>query len=476
MTDTTWLDATAQADLVRTGQASPRELVDTAIERVEKLNPQLNAVIIERFDKARAEAAGPLADGPFQGVPFVLKDLMATSEGDAHHAGFKGVKDAAYVADADTELVRRFRAAGLVCIGRTNTPELGLVPTTEPDAYGPSRNPWDTGRSTGGSSGGSAAAVASGMVALGHANDGGGSIRIPASECGLVGLKPSRGRVPLWPRAEAWGGLVAELAVTRSVRDTAAILDAVAGPVAGDIHTPSPPARRYADEAGVDPGRLRIGLLTTAPDGQTPTHPDCVAGAESAARLLESLGHRVETIDAAAFDVADLTESFLPCYFVWTAADVDAYGARIGRPLTEADMEPGTWALAEAGRSVTGTEYVAGLEGLHRASAAIQQWWAAGWDLLLTPTIPEPPLVLGQFAATPDNPLAGVFRAASVVAYTMPFNVTGQPAVSLPLHWTDAGLPIGVQLVAGYGREDVLVRVAAQAEAAQPWSDRRPSL
>jgi len=478
MTDTTWLDATAQAELVRRGEVSPAELVDAAIERVEKTNPALNAVIHERFDKARAEAAevGIDSSAPFPGVPYVLKDLVAISQGDPHHGGFRGVKEAGWVGDEDTELVRRFRAAGLICIGKTNTPELGLVPTTEPEAYGPSRNPYDTGRSTGGSSGGSAAAVAAGMVAIGHANDGGGSIRIPASECGLVGLKPSRGRVPLWPTTEAWGGLVAELAVTRTVRDTAAILDAVCAPMPGALHTPAAPARPYVEEAGADPGRLRIGVLTTAPDRATETHPDCVAAAEAAGRLLEGLGHAVETVDVSAFDVGDLTQHFLPCYGTWTAADVDLYGQRIGRPLTQEDMEAGTWALVEMGRAVTGQQYLAGLTGLHAASAAIQQWWASGWDLLLTPTIPEPPLELGQFADTPDNPLRGVFRAAAVVPYTVPFNITGQPAISVPLHWNDAGLPIGVQLVAAYAREDVLIRVAAQVEAAQPWKDRRPSV
>ena len=476
MTDTTWLDATAQADLVRRGDVSSAELVDAAIERVEKVNPEINAVIHERFDRARAEAASP-ADGPFKGVPYVLKDLVAMSEGDPHHGGFQGVKDAGWMGDFDSELVKRFRAAGLICVGKSNTPELGLVPSTEPLAYGPSRNPWDTTRSTGGSSGGSAAAVAAGMVAIGHANDGGGSIRIPASECGLVGLKPSRGRVPLFPAvAEAWGGLVAELAVTRSVRDTAAILDAVSAPYPGSLHTPPAPARPYADEVGADPGRLRIGLLIDAPDGATPTHPDCVAAAQHAARLLESAGHTVELLDGAGFHYPEFVDHFLPCYSVWTANDVELYGTRIGRPLTEADMEPHTWALAEMGRAVTGQQYHANLNGLHRISAQIQSWWANGWDLLLTPTIPEPPPTLGQFTATPDNPLGPVFRAALVVPYTAPFNVTGQPAVSLPLHWSDAGLPIGVQLVAEYGREDVLIRVASQLEQAEPWAERRPAV
>lgn len=478
MTDTTWMDATAQAELVRTGQASPAELVDAAVERIEKTNGELNAVIHERFDKARAEAAGELPDGPFRGVPYVLKDLVAMSAGDPHHGGIKGVKDAGWVGDYDTEIVRRFRAAGLVLVGKTNTPELGLFPTTEPEAYGPSRNPWDTGRSTGGSSGGSAAAVASGMVAVGHANDGGGSIRIPASECGLVGLKPSRGRVPLWPdMPESWGGLVAELAVTRSVRDTAALLDAVAGPCVGDVHVPPAPARPYAEEVGAPVERLRIGVLVASPDGATPVHGDCVAAVEAVGRLLESLGHTVESSSPAALRRPDLADYFIPCYGVWTAADLDVYGQRIGRTLTADDVEPGTWAIAEIGRATTGVQYKQNLLELQKHSAAVQQWWAGSeaFDLLLTPTIPEPPLELGQFGS-PDNPLAGVFRSAGVVPFTIPFNITGQPAISLPLQWNEAGLPIGVQLVAAYGREDVLIRVAAQLEQAHPWADRHPPL
>jgi amidase len=275
---------------------------------------------------------------------------------------------------------------------------------------------------------------------------------------------------------ESWAGLVAELAVTRSVRDTALVLDVLAGPCPGDIHIPPAPARPYVQEVGADPGRVRVGLLTQATDGATPTHPDCVAAAEATARLLESLGHTVDTAWPEALIHPELINDFLPCYGVWTAADLDLYGRRIGRPLTEADMEPGTWAIAELGRNTTGVQYADGLRGLQKYSAAVQSWWDSGWDLLLTPTIPEPPPTLGQFTAQPDNPLQGVFRSAAIVPYTMPFNVTGQPAVSLPLQWNDAGLPIGVQLVAAYGREDALLRVAAQLEQAQPWADRRPPL
>ena len=473
--DLAFVDATGQAELVSSGQALPRELVDAAIGRVEKLNGELNAVVTQLFEKARVAAEGALPQGPLRGVPFLLKDLGALSEGDPYAEGVKAARTAGYLADHDSVVTERFRAAGLVFVGRTNTPELGLVPATEGEAYGPCRNPWDTTRSTGGSSGGSAAAVASGMVPVAHASDGGGSIRIPASACGLVGLKPSRGRVPLWPEvAEGWGGMAVEGVVSRSVRDTAVMLDVAGGSCPGDLHTPPPPRRPYRHEVGADPGRLRVGLLTTAPDPSIASHPECVAAAEGAARLLESLGHGVEPQYPRALADPDISQAFLPCYGTWTALHLDWWGQLLGRALTAEDVEPATWAVAELGRTVSGTQFVASLYAMHQYSARVQRWWAEGWDLLVTPTIPEPPPPLGEYAAQPDNPLWPVTRAVVEVAYTIAFNITGQPAVSLPLHWTTDGLPVGVQLVAAYGREDLLLRVAGQLEQARPWADRRP--
>src|SRR5438132_7809679 len=272
-----FLDATAQADLVRRRKVSPAELVQAAITRIERVDRELNAVIIPLFEKARAEAAGDaLPDGPFRGVPFLVKEIFAHTAGDPYHAGMKLLRRLGWVEREDTYLVAKFRAAGLVFVGRTNVPELGSLPTTEPDAYGPTRNPWDPTRSSGGSSGGAAAAVAAGLVPAAHANDGGGSIRIPASECGLVGLKPTRGRTSLGPDAgEGWGGLSVEHVVARSVRDTAAVLDAVAGYLPGDPYTAPPPARPFRDEVGSPPGRLRVGLLVEAPAGQAEVHPEC---------------------------------------------------------------------------------------------------------------------------------------------------------------------------------------------------------
>jgi len=396
--------------------------------------------------------------------------------GEEIHEGMQAVKKARYVADRDQELARRLRAAGMVVVGRTNTPELGILPTTEPAAYGPTRNPWDTSRSTGGSSGGSAAAVASGMVPLGHANDGGGSIRIPASECGLVGLKPSRARVPLGPEwGDVMGGLVCELAVTRTVRDTAAVLDAVAGPAPGDPYAAPPQERPYADEVGAGPGRLHIGMQSAAFGGTVATHPDCVAAVESAATVLESLGHVVEPAHVSALDAPEFIEAFLLVWSAGTAYDVDHHWPdRLGHPLTEDDVEPLTWALADAGRSASGADFLDARHKLQRISRQVAEWYEGGFDLLLTPTIAEPPPLLGQFDSPVDNPLHGLLRAAEIVPFTPAFNVTGQPAISLPLHWSGQGLPIGVQLVARYGREDVLLRVAAQLEEAVPWAARRP--
>jgi len=477
------LDATAQAELVATGRTSPQELVDAAIERIERLNPILNAVIHERFDKARAEALADVPDGGFRGVPFVLKDFACHTAGDPFHEGMGLLKRIGWTEDHDTHLAQRFRDAGLIVVGRTNTPECGIVPTTEPEAYGPTRNPWDTGRSTGGSSGGSAAAVASGMVPAGHANDGGGSIRIPASECGLVGLKPSRGRVSLGPEfGDVMGGLVVEFVVTRSVRDSARLLDAVSGPAPGEPFVIAPPARPYADELQADPGPLRIGLMTAAPGETTPVHDDCIAAAGSAARLLEQLGHHVDVSHPEALDDPDFTGHFITNWAAGNAWVLDYWRRRTGQAIGPEDVEPLTWALSEMGRAATAPEWLSSREWLQLNCRRSAAWWrdptvpgSDGYDLLLTPTIAEPPPPLGEFTSPADNPLHGLFRAAALVPFTPPFNVSGQPAISLPLHQNDSGLPIGVQLVAAIGGEDLLLRVAGQLERAAPWDALRPS-
>jgi amidase len=470
------IDATEQARLVREREVTPVELVNDAIARIEELNPELNAVIQPLFDEAREAAADELPDGPFRGVPFLVKDLSCYMKGVPVHEGMRVLRDAGHLADHDMWLTQRFREAGFVILGRTNTPELGILPTTEPVAYGPTRNPWDLERSPGGSSGGTAAAVAAGMVTAAHGNDGGGSIRIPSSHCGLVGLKPSRARVSLAPDfGDVMGGLVCELALTHSVRDAAAILDAVHGPAPGDPYAAPPPARPYLEEVGADPGRLRIGLMTTPPGGQFEAHPECVAAAEGAAALLEELGHDVERSYPIGLDDPGYIANFLVRWGAGVDWNVRYWGAVLGRELGPEDVEPLTWALVEQGRTHSAGELLRAIEEAQHGSREVASWWADdGYDLLLTPTCAEPPPRLGEHDAPPDNPMAPIVRATPFAVFTAGFNTTGQPAISLPLHMTSDGLPVGVQLVAAYGREDLLLRVAAQVEEARPWAERTP--
>ena len=478
-------DATGLAELVRRGDVSPAELTDAAIARIEALDPQLNAVIHPRFDRAREEASGVLPDGPFRGVPFLLKDILCASAGDPFHEGMRFLRDRGWRAAGDSYLAARFRAAGLVFVGRTNAPELGIVPTTEPVAYGPTRNPWDTARSPGGSSGGSAAAVASGMVPAAHANDGGGSIRIPASACGLVGLKPSRGRTSLGPEGYSVGALAVEHVVCRTVRDTAGFLDAVAGAMPGDLYVAPPPARPFAHEVGTDPGRLRVGLLTEAPGPLAATDPACAAAATEAARLLESLGHAVEASYPAVLDHPDWAPNFMSLWAAGVGLGLETWSRRAGHRIGAGDVEPLTWALADMGGSLSAVDLLCAHAWLQEASRDLAGWWGpprgpgvspdrVGFDLLVTPTLAEPPVPLGTFAAPADHPIVGLMRAAAFTPFTPPFNVSGQPAISLPLHETAGGLPVGVQLVAAYGGEALLLRVAAQLEEACPWAARRP--
>jgi amidase len=482
MTDPSFLDATAQAELVRSGDATPLELVDAAINRIEKLNGELNAVIHTRFDRARAEASGTLPDGPFRGVPIVFKDLDGMMDGEPLHLGNALLKRVGHTGDHDSYLFAKLRAAGFVPVGKTNTPEFGLMPTTEPAAYGPTRNPWNTGHGTGGSSGGSAAAVASGMVPVGHAGDGGGSIRIPASACGLFGLKPTRGRISLGPEVgESWAGLVQRHVLTRSVRDSASVLDAINGPMPGDPYTAPPPSRPYSHEVGADPGKLRIGLRTAAPAAMAETDPECVAAAEDVGRLLESLGHSVEPASPAALDETEILGLFLVVLTTHVLWDIQQLSAMTGQEIGPDDVEPLTWVYYEMGKEHAAIAYLDAITEAHRWTRRVASWFngpreeASGFDLLLTPTMAEPPPEIGDVVATADDPWHGMARATPFAAYCAPFNVTGQPAMSVPLYWeASRDLPIGVQLVADHGREDLLLRVAAQLESARPWGDRRP--
>jgi amidase len=472
MTDPSLLDATAQAALVRTGEASAADLVDTAIERIEKLNGELNAVIHPLYERARTHVQAGLPDGPFTGVPIVIKDLDGTLAGAPYHAGNKALKAAQYVPTTTSYLFEKLERAGFVIVGKTNTPEFGLMPTAEPQAYGPTHNPWNVAHSSGGSSGGSAAAGASGMVAVGHAGDGGGSIRIPASMCGLFGLKPTRGRVSLGPAEhEAWAGLVMRHVVTRSVRDSAAVLDVLQGYMTGDWYTAPPPARSYADEVGAKPEKLRIGVRTTAPLGLAPVDPECIAAVEDAARLLESLGHAVDAAAPAALVVGTLLETFTTVMLSALRADLTEVEAVIGRPVTADDMEPATWANFQAGAAIDAGGYVGSLTKMQGWARRTIAWWIDdGFDLVLTPTLAEPPPRIGDLT----DPETGGSRLLPFVLFTAPFNVTGQPAMSVPLATSASGLPIGVQLVGAPYREDLLFRVAAQLEQVRPWADRRP--
>lgn len=476
------MDATAQAELVRSGEASPAELLEAAIERAAKVNPELNAIIHDLGDEAREAAAGDVPDGPFQGVPFLLKDLGAAYAGQPLHMGMQLLKDVGFRAPVDTFLAQRFRDAGLITFGKTNTPELGIVPTTEPKAYGPTRNPWDTTRSPGGSSGGSAAAVAAGIVPMAHANDGGGSIRIPASNCGLVGLKPTRQRITEGPLVgDNQSGLTCELVVSRSVRDTARILDAVEGSAPGDPYVAPAPLRPYVDELTDETAGLRIGTMIE-PAVEADVDPECVAAVEKAARLLVALGHEVD--DSSPLDLMPdgggeeagmrIQDSFLTRWAAGQAALLDQIGVIRGREISADEVEPLTWALAEIGRERSSGRYLGDVATHQGISRLIAGWHAGGHDLLLTPTMAEIAPKLGSFDDTGQNPLDAFHRAFPSGAFTALFNATGQPAISLPLHWTDAGVPVGVQLVAPFGREDLLLRVAAQVERAAPWSDRTP--
>ncbi len=467
------MDAVDQASLVAKGEVTPGELLEAAIERMERLDPTIHALTITWFDHAREIAADPaLPVGPFRGVPFLLKDLYTKFSGQTLSNGNIALKQAAIVDTEDTTLVARYRAAGLVIAGRTNSPEMGSLPTTQPVAWGATHNPWDLERTPGGSSGGAAAAVAAGMVPVANASDGGGSIRIPASACGLVGLKPSQGRVTVGPvRAEA--GLGVEHCVSRTVRDTAALLDAVRGPGIGDTVIAPAPVRPYAEEVGADPGRLRIGLLDAHPRDEA-LHEDCITAVRAAATMLEGLGHHVEPAWPQALADHSLTRQFMTMWATQMAMAVRGFEATLGRSLGRDEVEPVNWEQAEFAKHHSAVDLAKAQAAAYAFRRAVQAWWSEGWDLLLTPTLAEPPPTLAEFEPVDGDPTAQMRRAGEWVPFTPAFNMSGQPAISLPLHWNDAGLPIGVHLVAGYAREDVLIQVASQLESAHPWAHRHP--
>ena len=465
------LDAVAQADLVRRKEVTPAELVQWAIERIEDLNPTLNAVITPMYDQALSAATTTPSTGRLAGVPYLVKDLIAEVTGVPFSEGSRFLRG--HVSHFDSELVLRLQRAGLVIVGKTNTPEFGMAPTCEPVLHGPTRNPWDTARLTSGSSGGSAAAVASRMVPMAHGNDLSGSIRYPASACGLFGLKPTRARNPLGPEyGDAVSGWACEHALTRTVRDSAVLLDATAGPALGDPYGPPAPTRSFAEEVGRDPGRLRIGYTAVTPEGFL-AHPDCVAALDDAVTLCASLGH--ELVEAGLPGLTPQIGAAIGSIFGAATAWVIRYWIRrLGRPPAADELEPLTRAYWETGQKVSAADYLLAIEDCQAFARAVAQFLTT-IDVWLTPTMLTPPALIGEITSTAEEPLRALERGGPTVAYAgVVANITGNPAMSVPLWWNTSGLPIGVHFLGRYGGEATLFRLASQLESARPWSERKP--
>lgn len=480
-------DAIALGKLIRDGKVKPTELLELTIQRIEHLNPKLNAVIHKMYDQARAIArdcdsrshrsASP--ETIFYGAPFLLKDLVAEYKGTPFHEGSRAVEG--YVSKLDTELVKRQKAVGLIIVGKTNTPEFGLLPTTEPELYGPTVNPWDPTLTPGGSSGGSAAAVAAGIVPMAHGNDGGGSIRIPASCCGIFGLKPTRGRNSLGPLfGDIGSGIVCEHAVTRTVRDSAALLDSTSRPDPGDPYYAPSPQRPFLEEVGREVGSLKIGFLTSVPEGwgvETQLHPDCEEAAKDAAQLCESLGHIVEEIATKELGYPNLFKVYGSLFSCLTGHFIAYWEKELDKELRQDQFEPLTWTSYQAGLKRTGAYYLGVVEELQRFSRKIARFYnESDYDVILSPTMTIPPTKLGAFQPTSDDPMRGFRASSAFCAFTEIQNITGQPAMSVPLFWNEGNVPIGVQFAGRFGDEATLFRLAAQLEQARPWIDRKPPI
>jgi amidase len=466
--------ALEQAAAVRAGELSARELVEASLAAIERLNGDVNAFVTVAAERALEEAEAIEAGDPrpLAGVPIAIKDIGPLTEG--IRTTFGSAVSGEWVPPFDTAIVQKLRAAGAVIVGKTSTPEFGITPVTEPERFGPTRNPWDLSRTAGGSSGGSAAAVASGMVSLAHGNDGGGSIRIPASCCGLVGLKPSRGRVSAAPLVESPSGLVAEGVLTRTVKDTAVALDVVAGYEWGDPAWPSPPASTFHDAAARPPGPLRIGLCLEPPVEAT-VSDECVTAAREAADLLASLGHSVDK-SVPRWDATEYVDDFFVIWGAEAAAAAVRMGAVEGDEFDPADTEPLTQELIDRANRTTGIQVLDALTNLRAYSRRVVRWWA-DHDVLLTPTLSSPPVPHGALGAEPgEPPMEAIYKGMRFVPFCPPANITGQPAISLPLHMAAGGLPVGVQLMGPPGGEELLLSLAAQVEQARPWAERRPAL
>ena len=470
MQDYEHYDGLGLADLVRKRAVAPKELLAAAIERIEARNPAINAVVNRMYDRAEAAITAGLPAGPFTGVPYLLKDLAVYYTGAVTSAGSAFFRDA--VADHDSEIVARMKRVGLVILGKTNTSEFGLSPSAEPKLFGPTRNPWDSERTAGGSSGGAAAAVASGMLPAAHGTDGGGSIRIPASCCGLFGLKPTRARTPLGPDlGENWSGSSVGHAVTRSVRDSAALLDATAGPDVGDPYWAPPPQKTFLAEVGADPGQLKIAVATRPWSGH-PVDQECLDAVAQAAKLCEELGHRIEEASPVIDEVLH-NQARRIIRAANTRATLEARGKRLGREVRPDDVETITWLTAEIARNLTAADYAWAIRAAHQIGRVVGRFFAQ-YDVLLMPTMCHPPPKFGLLAMSGPDPDVYWKAHPRAVAFTALFNTAGNPAMSVPLHWSADRLPIGVQFAAGFGEEARLIRLAAQLETARPWAERRP--
>ncbi len=486
-------DATGLAELVRKKKVSPRELCEEAISRIEQLNPQLNAVIYTLFEEALRDAEGPLHKGPFTGVPFLIKDVIQALAGTPLTFGCQAWRN--NITGFDSEYVARLKRTGLVILGKTNVPEFGLMPCTEPELFGPTRNPWNTDKSPGGSSGGSGAAVASRMVPMAAGNDGGGSIRIPASCCGVFGLKPTRGRNPLGPDyGEEWQGAVVEHVLTLSVRDSAALLDATAGEDCGAPYIIPPPERSYLEEIRKSPGKLRIGF-TTRSVIDTEVHPECVRAVEETAALLSKLGHHVERAEPD-LDGRAIAMSYLMLYLGEVAADIEKTRGMTGRKPKRSEFETTTWTLGLLGRTFSAGDFVREMRIWNDVARSFGRFFQS-YDLHLTPVTAFPPLDIGALQPKPAEKvlmkavnalgLGGLLKSSGIVEqialdsmsrfpFTLLANLSGLPAMSVPLHWSADGLPCGSHFIARFGDEAALFRLAAQLEKARPWFNRRPPL
>lgn len=486
-------DGLGLAELVRKKEVKPSELGEEAISRIERFNPQVNAVIYKMYEQARKAAEGDLPDGSFKGIPFLLKDLVLFYAGVPLSNGSRFFKD--FVPDHDSEMVKRFKSSGVIIIGKTNTPEFGIMPVTEPELFSPCNNPWNLSRTTGGSSGGPAAAVATRMVPLAHGSDGGGSIRHPASCCGVFGLKPTRGRNPVGPDfGELWRGMGCDHVISLSVRDSAAMLDVTAGADTGAPYFAAPYSRSFLSEVGTEPGKLRIAFTSKPFLGGT-VDKDCVKGLEATARLCADLGHELVE-EAPEIDGKAFARAFLTIVYVETRAVIEEAEAFLGRKASYKDFEPSTWVIGLLGKRCPAPEFSKSLNLMQLMSRHMGQFFEK-YDVLLTPTLAMPPLVrgalqpkrlkaavmklLGRFnAGGVINTLSGIDTLAEQVfefiPYTPLFNATGQPAMSVPLHWNEAGLPIGMQFVGRYGDEATLFRLAGQLEKARPWFNRLPTI